>query len=424
MVYVINKLGQPLMPTENYRKVRILLSQRKAIVVRREPFTIQLTTKSTNYRQPITLGVDAGSKTIGLSASTEQRELYAAEVKPRNDIVDLLSSRRQFRCARRNRTTRYRAPRLNNRVKSKNKGWLAPSVETKIEEHISAILRVSKLLPLTKVVVETAEFDTQRLKAMLQGKPLPVGTDYQLGEQYDTYNVRQYVLHRDGYICRYCKHERKLHVHHLESRKTGGNRPDNLITLCEHCHKLYHKGAISLDKIKVKPKPMRDAAFMGIMRKTTMQRLRSRLPSFIVLEETSGYITKYTRKTNLLVKSHVVDAICIAGHPKAIPATESYLEVPKRRHNRQLHKATILKGGIRRRNQSPKYLFGFQLFDRINVGKTEGFIWGRRATGSFGIRQLNGTKLSAGISYKKLNLLEKRKSILIERQVRGVSSND
>lgn len=124
-------------------------------------------------------------------------------------------------------------------------------------------------MPITLVRVETAEFDTQRLKAMLEGKPLPVGTDYQLGEMYDEYNVRQYVLKRDNYTCQCCgahttaKKAVKLHVHHLESRKMGGNAPGNLITLCITCHDALHKGKVSLDN-KKRGKPMRDAAFMGI----------------------------------------------------------------------------------------------------------------------------------------------------------------
>ena len=73
MVYVISKNGQPLMPTENYAKVRILLKNKKAKIIKRCPFTIQLVYDSTNYMQDITLGVDAGSKNIGISATTKDR---------------------------------------------------------------------------------------------------------------------------------------------------------------------------------------------------------------------------------------------------------------------------------------------------------------------------------------------------------------
>lgn len=414
-VYVLNKHGHPLMPCTP-AKARHLLDSGKAKVRKRTPFTIQLLYGSSGYKQPVALGVDAGSKTIGLSASTEKQELFAAEVKPRNDVVELLSTRREFRQARRNRKTRYRKPRLDNRVKSKHKGWLAPSVEVKIQEHITAIARVCALLPIAKVIVETAEFDTQRLKAMLEGRPLPVGTNYQLGEMYDEYNVRQYVLKRDNYTCQCCgahpttKKGVKLHVHHLESRKTGGNAPNNQVTLCEHCHKLLHKGKITLDKEK-RGHSMRDAAFMGIMRKTLILRLRSELAIPVV--ETYGYITKLVRETHHMDKSHTVDALCIAGHLLADASDVIYLIKPVRRHNRQLHKATILKGGVRKANQALRSVFGFRLFDKVRYQGQECFIWGRRSSGSFLLKKLDGTKVKDGISYKKLTLLERETNYLI-----------
>ena len=117
MVYVVSQCGKLLMPTENGGKVRHLLKSGRAKVVRREPFTIQLLYDTTTYVQSITLGVDAGSKTAGLSASTDVKEYYRAEVQLRQDIVGLLADRRQFRSARRNRKTRYRKPRFLNRKK-------------------------------------------------------------------------------------------------------------------------------------------------------------------------------------------------------------------------------------------------------------------------------------------------------------------
>ena len=167
-VYVLNRHGRPLMPCTP-AKARHLLDAGKAKVRHRTPFTIQLLYGSTGYTQEVILGVDAGSKTIGLSAATETEELFSAEVKPRNDVVELMSARRQFRRARRNRTTRYRKPRFDNRVRSKHKGWLAPSVEVKIQEHMTAIL------PVSKVVVETAEFDLQLLKAVAEGEACSAG---------------------------------------------------------------------------------------------------------------------------------------------------------------------------------------------------------------------------------------------------------
>ena len=134
------------------QKARKLLRNGKAKVIRREPFTIQLLYGSSGYRQHVTLGVDAGSKHIGLSATTSKKELFAGEVKLRTDIVNLLSTRRQFRRSRRSRKTRYRKSRFLNRVHSKHKGWLAPSIENKIQCHLSIVDKLHKILPIDKVI--------------------------------------------------------------------------------------------------------------------------------------------------------------------------------------------------------------------------------------------------------------------------------
>ena len=262
MTYVIDIHGNPLMPTRRDGKVCRLLKSKRAHVVDLCPFTIQLDYETTTHVQEVSLGVDSGSKTIGLSATTETRELYAAEVQLRNDIVDLLSTRRETRRTRRNRL-RHRKARFNNRVSTKKQGWLAPSIRQKIQTHETAIARVHRILPISRIVVETASFDTQRIK-----NPDVQGTDYQHGDQLGFWNVREYVLWRDGHKCQCCHGKSKdkvLNVHHIESRKTGGNSPDNLITLCETCHKAYHNG----DRPNFKPKrrqSLRDAAFMGTMR--------------------------------------------------------------------------------------------------------------------------------------------------------------
>ena len=413
MVYVINQYNEPLMPTANHRMVRLLLKNKKAKVVRRTPFTIKLLYSTKKCVQPVILGVDAGSKTVGLSASTGTKELFAAELKLRNDVVNNLSTRREFRKARRNRKTRYRPKRLDNRVHSKHKGWLAPSVEVKIQEHITAIKRICKILPIAKVIVETAEFDLQLIKAVEAGLPVPVGEDYQKGEQCGFYNVRQYVFYRDGYKCCNCgvhSNGVKLEVHHLESRKTGGNAPDNLVTLCSHCHELVTNGVILSFK-KRKRKSTRDAAFMSIMRKTLIERLNKELT--IPVFETKGYITKYVRETHKLPKSHTIDALCIAEHLNAQRLNKIYLIKPVRSHNRQLHKATILKGGVRKSNQAATYVKGFRLFDKVLYNNQECFIWGRRTSGSMLLRLLDGTKIKDGVGYKNLKLLERSSNYLI-----------
>ena len=141
--------GKPLMPCSP-AKARHMLKAGKAVVVRRTPFTIKLTIATGETKQDVTLGVDAGARHVGISATTEKEEVFASEVKFRQDITGLLADRLAFRRARRNRKTRYRSPRFNNRVRSKHKGWLASSVENRIQAHMSRIDAVCRLLPVTK----------------------------------------------------------------------------------------------------------------------------------------------------------------------------------------------------------------------------------------------------------------------------------
>lgn len=410
MVYVQNSNGQPLMPTENHVKVRILLKQNKAVVVKRCPFTIKLTYKSTNYTQSVTLGVDAGSKHIGVSATTEDKEIYASDVELRNDIVKLLSNRRECRHSRRNRKTRYRKARFNNR--KRGGGWLAPSIKEKIGTHLKVVNDVCKLVPVTKIIVETASFDIQKIK-----NPDIEGVDYQQGEQLGFWNVREYVLCRDGHVCQCCKGKSKdpvLNVHHIESRKTGGNAPNNLITLCETCHKGYHKGTVKLpDEIKRGMK-FNDAAFMGIMRWAFYGELKKRYPDVSL---TYGYLTKNTRIRNGLPKEHYVDARCISGHPLAKPLGEVFYTKKVRCHNRQIHKCGILKGGVRKRNQSAYIVKGFRLFDRVKAKGREWYIHGKRTNGAFVLKCLNGSRLE--IVPSKIRFISQQHNFITERRTLG-----
>lgn len=400
------------MPTERYGKVRRLLKGGLGHVVRRIPFTIQLDYDTTDFTQPITLGIDAGSKHIGVSATTTEKELYSADVELRNDIVDKLSTRREQRRTRRNRL-RYRKPRFDNRVSSKKNGWLAPSVENKVHTHMSVVKNVCKILPVFNIVLETASFDMQKIKRHdIQGE------EYQQGEQLGFWNVREYVLWRDGHVCQHCHGKSKdpvLNVHHLESRKIGGNAPNNLITLCETCHKAYHRGKFEL-KIK-RGKPLRDAAFMGIMRWVFYKRLKKEHSNVFM---TFGYITKNTRITNNLPKEHYVDARCISGHPQAKPMGYYFYQKKVRCQNRQIHKANFLKGGRKKLNQAPFLVRGFRLFDLVSYEGILYYVFGRRASGYFDIRKLDGTKANNGsVSCKKLKLINTQKTILTERRNSG-----
>ena len=119
LVYVLNKDKKPLMPCKP-AKARKLLKNKKAKVVNRKPFTIQLLYWSTGYKQEVSLGVDAGSKFVGLSATTTQKELYASTVELKDDVSKNISTRHQYRRSRRSRKIRYRKPRFNNRKNQKD----------------------------------------------------------------------------------------------------------------------------------------------------------------------------------------------------------------------------------------------------------------------------------------------------------------
>ena len=396
MVYVQDINGKSLMPTTRHGKVRRLLKDKKAVVVNLCPFTIKLMYITPDYKQEIVLGVDAGTKHVGLSATTKSKELYASEVILRNDIVDLLSTRRELRRTRRSRL-RYRKPRFNNRIKSKRQEWIAHSVKYKIDAHIRVVEKVYSILPVSHIIIEVAQFDTQKIK-----NPDISGKEYQEGDQLGFWNVREYVLTRDEHKCQHCKGKSKdkiLNVHHIESRKTGGNSPSNLITLCKTCHKEYHKGNI---KLKVKRgTSLRDAAAMGIMKWKLLDKLKSLFPN---VSMTFGYITKYNRIHNNIEKSHFSDAFVISKNFKAKRLGYYFKEKLVRRHNRQIHKTKILKGGKKKMNQAPFKVFGFRLFDKVEFQGNEYFIYARRLSGYFNIRDINSEN-KKDVTYKKLTYI-------------------
>ncbi len=406
-VYILNCHGTPLMPCQP-RTARRLLKEGKARVLRRVPFTLQLLYGSSGYTQEVSLGVDAGTKHIGVSATTKNIVLFEAEVQPRTDIQELLATRRQFRRARRSRKTRYRPKRFLNRKKPK--GWLAPSIQHKVECHLKAIRLVHHLLPIRTTTIEVAQFDLQKIR-----DPQIEGQQYQQGPQLGFWNVREYVLFRDRHRCQWChgkSNDSILNVHHIESRKTGGDSPDNLIALCETCHTLIHR-THQEHQIERTSKSVRDATQMGIIRWRIYEEVKTQFPQ---VQLPYGYLTKHTRITHHLEKSHMIDARCISNHPLASSDGTWYLLKQVRRNNRQLHKATIRKGGKRQRNTAPKQVHGFRLFDCVNYQGTTCFVFGRRSSGYFDLRTLDGTKVHASANVKHLKLIQRASACVVERR--------
>lgn len=406
-IYVLDKDGKPLMPTQRAGKVRRMLDGGLATVVRRTPFTVRLTYDASRYVQPLTAGLDAGAQHVGISVSSEKREYYAAQADLRMDIQEKLATRREARRGRRSRKTRYRAPRFDNRRKSE--GWLAPSVRQKAESHVKLLEDVTKILPVARVVIETTQFDIQKIK-----NPDITGTEYQEGEQMGFWNVREYVLWRDGYECRCCHGRSKdpvLNVHHIQSRKTGGDAPNNLVTLCETCHTAYHKGKVELD-LKRGFQSLRDAAAMNTIRWEVLRLAERTLD--VPVTHTYGYVTKYTRIRGGLEKSHVNDALCIAVHPRAQRCKNVYLQKKTARHIRQAQKAKILSGGRRKANKLPYLVKGFRLFDKVRYDGQECFVFGRRASGYFDLRKVDSSRVHASAGYKKIRFLETRKGYITQ----------
>jgi hypothetical protein len=304
-------------------KARRMVSSSKAKVVKRYPFTIQLTTATGESKQKIVLGVDSGYKWVGISAISDKQELFSAEVKIRTSITKLLSERKMYRRNRRSRHHWYRKPRFNNRKKSSD--WLSPSIQHKIDTHIRLVEIVSRLLPVAKDILETAKFDIQKIN-----NPDITNLEYQNGVQKDFWNTREYVLYRDNHTCQYCKKNNLvISVHHIVSRQTGGNRPDNLTTLCVKCHDKYHRGKIKLD-VKIKDN-FKSETCMSIIRKRIISELRKGFD----VEETFGYITKSKRIENQIEKSHINDAFVIANGNKQTRCGGYFIE-QKRRNNRCL----------------------------------------------------------------------------------------
>ena len=406
-VYVLNCHGKPLMPCRP-RKARILLKAGKAKVVKMVPFTLQLRYGSSGYKQEVSLGIDAGTRHIGVSATTEKAALFEAEAQPRTDMQEVLATRRQFRRARRKRKTRYRPCRFLNR--RKQEGWLAPSVRHLVEAHLKTIRLVHGILPVWRTTIEVAQFDLQKIQ-----HPEIEGKAYQEGPQLGFWNVREYVLCRDQHCCQWCLGKSKdkiLNVHHIESRKTGGDRPDNLITLCETCHDLIHR-THQEDKIPRQGSGFRDATQIGIIRWCIYNQAKALFPN---MHLTYGYLTKHTRISHQLEKSHLVDARCISGNPLACSDNSWYLIKWVRRNNRQLHKATIRKGGKRQQNTAPKYVHGFRLFDCVRYRGQVCFVFGRRSSGYFDVRTLDGTRIHASANCKQLKIVQKASACLVERR--------
>lgn len=239
-VYVLDRNGQPLMPTKRSGWVYRALRDGKAKVVSKCPFTIKLLYESTSFTQPLTLGVDTGSKYVGSAVINDVTSeiIYEPQTELRDDIKSKMDRRRQFRRTRRNKL-RYRPKRFNNRKASKRNDRYAPTLISKFQGHTREIEFIKSILPVNDIVLEVGEFDPQ----LLQDPTLAYRKwGYAKGELYQQGNFKQAAKARDDYKCQCCgKRDCRLEVHHLLPRSMGGSdKLANLVTLCSDCHNLAH----------------------------------------------------------------------------------------------------------------------------------------------------------------------------------------
>lgn len=320
LVFVQNKDGDPLMPC-SARKARKLLQEKKAIVVKRFPFTIKLAFGSSGYKQKATLGVDSGYENIGFSATTETKELISGTVKLDSRTSARLTARRMYRMGRRSRHHWYRKPRFLNRTKKE--GWLPPSVQRRYDTHLNLVLRLKKILPISGIIIETANFDIQKIM-----NPDISGTDYQHGNLYDYQNMRSYLMSREKGKCQFCGKDFKgqgSHIHHCKQRnESGSDRSSNLAILHKPCHEKLHKQGLKLSK----PKSYKPNTFMSIIHKRFFQDITG-------VKITYGYITFVNRNKLGLEKSHINDAFVI-GNGANQERSKSWNIEQKHRHNRIL----------------------------------------------------------------------------------------
>ena len=356
----------------------------------------------------MTHGIDTGSAKIGSAVIDEQNNVvYMSEIEIRNDISKKMEQRAKYRRNRRNRKTRYRKARWQNRKNSIKKDRFSPTMTSKINYHLKEIKYVKNILPITKLIIETATFDPHALKNpdVLKNKWL-----YQKGINYGYANTKAYVLMRDNYICQNCKgksKENRIEVHHIIFRSKGGSDEEsNLISLCKSCHDKVHNDTIALKGGKKKGQ---------LNHATQMNSIRQQLLKNVKCEETFGFVTKEHRQILELPKKHYMDAVAIASQGTRVEF----------RTTTALYKRCVSDGdyqqtkGIRSEQVIPTgKIKGFRKFDKVKYMRNEYFVKGRMSTGYAILMDINAQKISIKPipKFDKMKRVSARKSWIIQAE--------
>lgn len=417
VVYVLSPDRVPLMPCSP-AIARLLLKHGKAKVIRTTPFTIKLFEQPESIStQPLTLGIDTGSSVIGSAVAGENGTIvYLSEVEVRNDIAQTMEERAAFRRNRRQRKTRYRPARWQNRKNSIKTGRFSPTMRSKIEAHLREIRFVQALLPITSMVLETGTFDPHALKhpEVLQNKWL-----YQRGINYGYANTKAYVLTRDDYTCQHCKgksKDRRLEVHHIIFRSEHGSDEEvNLLTLCKTCHDGLHAGTVTLKQTGKKKGNLLHATQMNSIRIQLLQRVQA--------EETWGFVTKEHRHLAGLPKAHLFDAAVIATRGE-MPIFQTSAVVLKKCVPDGDFQQT--KGRRSEQRIPTGKIAGFRKFDKVCYLSQHYFIKGRMATGYAILMDIQGHKLALKPipKFDKMKRVSARSSwMMIQRTLPSFSSS-
>ena len=413
-VLVVDTNRKPLNPCTP-GVARSLLKAKKAKVFRRYPFTIILNQAVENKPKPMQLKLDPGSKTTGIALLQEEKVVWAGELTHRGQqIKDSLESRRALRRGRRHRKTRYRKARFLNR--SRLKGWLAPSLQHRVETTLTWVNRLRGYAPITGISQELVRFDLQK-----QDNPEISGIEYQQGTLFG-YEVREYLLAKWERKCAYCGVENvPLQVEHIHPRAKGGtDRVSNLCLSCEPCN--LKKGTQDIEVfLRNKPdvlshvltqakRPLKDAAAVNSTRWALFNRLKQ---TGLPVETGSGGKTKYNRIRLELSKHHYIDAACVGNVDNLQILTTQPLLIKATGHGTRQMCRTDKFGFPSRHVPRNKFVRGFQTGDIVKAavtqGKKIGLYVGRvavRSTGSFNISDKTG--LVQGISHKYCQVVHRK----------------
>ncbi len=405
-VFVLDTNRKPLTPCKP-SLARKLLNAGKAKVFRLYPFTIILNKDVADTPKPLTLKIDPGSKVTGLAILSASNLLWVAELTHRGQTIKAaLESRRSSRRGRRNRHTRYRQARFLNRTRSK--GWLAPTLQHRVETTLTWVNKLSKSAPIKAIFQELVRFDLQQIE-----NPEISGVEYQQGELAG-YEVREYLLNKWERKCAYCEAENvPLQVEHIHPKAKGGtNRISNLCLACEPCNIKKETKDIKvflalipdiLKKVLSQAKrPLKDASAVNSTRWALFTRLKQ---TGLEVNTGSGGLTKFNRTRLQLPKTHFFDAACVGSTPEISVLASQPLQIKATGHGSRQMCRTDKWGFPSRYVPQFKFVKGFQTGDIVKAvvtsGKKIGTYTGRvavRSTGSFNISAHQG--LIQGISHK------------------------